>query len=373
MYISFSKAVTWFSILNILITVCLDIVWIVVCTRQCFIFVRQYRARKRRPNLHPLHRDVQYLSQQMSLYNIETHIVKYVLVTLCLSVEVASILSVVVYVIIISRPLNEYEVAQIAQLQLEYPTCNFRNRVILFYYYPYYPLIWNVISALTTTFFMLLSLMTRYLAARYLVHPFRKTLCKYITWLVIQLIILAVCSTVYTIILITVISPLFLITNWIILVRDSKILSRALKSNLQQLKSHSNNIQLYNEQQSGYKVYTYFQKILLVSLFLSVVLITISILGQLYLLFSESSCLINLIYGLELHIYVDPTTLSILYKFYNYLEDITESLLSVSCSLPIISVTLAPIVTACIKRYRSRHYVWRYNYGNTLVRPLIRQ
>ena len=264
--------------------------------------------------------------------------------------------------------MNEYEVAQIAQLQLEYPTCNLWNKIFLFYYNPYYPLICNVILALTTILFILLSITTRYLAARYFIHPFRKTLCTYITWLVIQLIILAICSTVYTMILITVISPLFLITNWIILVRDSKILSRALKSNLQQLKNHSNNIQLYNEQQSGYKVYSYFQKILLVSLFLLVVSITTNILGQLYLLFSESSCLINLIYGLELHIYVDPTTLSILDKFLDYLENITGSLLSVSYSLPIICVTLAPIVTACIKRYRSRHYVWKYNYGNTLVR-----
>ena len=80
-----------------LMSICLDIVWIVVCTRQCFKCVRLYRARKRRPNLHPLHRDVQYLSQQMSLYNIETHIVKYVLVTLCLSVEVASILSALIF------------------------------------------------------------------------------------------------------------------------------------------------------------------------------------------------------------------------------------------------------------------------------------
>ena len=136
MHVSFSKAASWFTILNILITVCLDIVWILVCTRQCFKCVRFYRARKRRPNLHPLHRDVQYLSQQMSLYNIETHIVKHVLVILCLSVEVASILYAVVYFIIISRPLNEYELAQIALLQLKYPTCYLWNRLFRFYLQP---------------------------------------------------------------------------------------------------------------------------------------------------------------------------------------------------------------------------------------------
>ena len=148
MYISFANVASRFTILNILITVCLDIVWIVVCTRQCFIFVRLYRARKRRPNLHPLHRDVQYLSQQMSLYNIETHIVKYVLVILCLSVKIASILSALIFLISISSPLNEYEVGQVALLQLKYPTCNLWNKVFRVYYNPYYPLICNVILGL---------------------------------------------------------------------------------------------------------------------------------------------------------------------------------------------------------------------------------
>ena len=233
MYITFDKVLAVFIILNIVVTVCLDIVWIVWCVRQCFIFAGLYRAYKRRPNLHPIYRDVQYLSQQMKLYNTETHIVKYILVTLCLSVEVASIVSILVYYIITYRPWSEYELAQKELLQLEYPTCDCGNRVFHLYYHPYYLLILIITLALPIILFMLLSLMTRYLAARYLIHPFRRTLLKYIIWLLIQMITLAICSTIYTIIFVLVILPLLCITNWIILVRDSLILSRVLKSNLQ--------------------------------------------------------------------------------------------------------------------------------------------
>ena len=99
MSLSFEKVVSCISILNLVVTLCLDIVWIVLCVRQCFIFAGRYRAYKRRPNLHPVYRDVQYLSQQMLLYNIETHIVKYVLFALCLIVEVASMLSLLVFLL----------------------------------------------------------------------------------------------------------------------------------------------------------------------------------------------------------------------------------------------------------------------------------
>ena len=280
-------------------------------------------------------------------------------------------LSLLIFFIIISRPLNEYEIAQREFLQLEYPTCNCENRVFVFYYNPYYLQILIIVLAFPIILFTLLSLMTRYLAVRYLNHPFRRTLYKYIIWLVIQLITVTVFSTIYTILFLFVILPLLMITNWIILVRDSMFLSRVLKSNLKQLENHSNNIQLYKEQQSGYKVYKLFKKILLVTSLLLVVEVTMASLEQLYLILSESFCLINVVYGLDLQINVNPIILSILNDFTYYQQSITGALYSLSNSIPIICVTLAPTVTACIKRYRSRHFVWRYNYGNILVKPLI--
>ena len=77
--------------INLLITVCLNIAWILLCVRDCYRFVNRYLTCKRTPDLHPIYEDVQYLSRQRKLYNLETHIVKYVLVILCMSVEVTMI------------------------------------------------------------------------------------------------------------------------------------------------------------------------------------------------------------------------------------------------------------------------------------------
>ena len=88
--------------LNFLVTLSLNIAWILVCMRECYITVNKYLTCKRTPDLHPIYKDVQYLSRQRKLYNLETHIVKYVLVTLCMSVEVAMLMCVAVLVIVLN-------------------------------------------------------------------------------------------------------------------------------------------------------------------------------------------------------------------------------------------------------------------------------
>ena len=67
--------------------ICLNIVWLIKCIiKLCVVFIK-YQTCKRKPNLHPIHGDVQYLSQQRKLYNLKTHLVKYALFVLCISVE----------------------------------------------------------------------------------------------------------------------------------------------------------------------------------------------------------------------------------------------------------------------------------------------
>ena len=81
------------TLINLVITLFLNIAWIFVCMRQCYRTVNRYLTCKRTPDLHPIYKDVQYLSRQRKLYNLETHIVKYVLVILCMSVEVVGVVS----------------------------------------------------------------------------------------------------------------------------------------------------------------------------------------------------------------------------------------------------------------------------------------
>ena len=73
---------------NLSITLCLNIAWATVCMLECYRFVNRYINCKRTPDLHPIYKDVQYLSRQRRLYNLKTHIVKYYYLCWCWSSRV---------------------------------------------------------------------------------------------------------------------------------------------------------------------------------------------------------------------------------------------------------------------------------------------
>ena len=358
--------------INLLITFCLNIAWILVCMRECYRFVNRYLTCKRTPDLHPIYKDVQYLSRQRKLYNLETHIVKYVLVILCLSVEVTMIVCAAILFAILSIKLKGLRLTEMMKYQKQYPDCNFNYKFWNLYSIP--QLIWfqNISFFNFVLWFVLISILTRYLAARYLNHPFNKTLYRYIVWISVQFCIVAFFSYKFTIIFSYFAFPLLSIINWLVLLRDNRILCRVLRSNLTELDLHSNNRVLYHEQVSGCRYYRFFQKVLLTTLLLLVTSMSISCLTELIHLFSDSSCLLNIIYKYNytsnIHI---PVSVSESFSMYKFINATCFLIYSISSSTPIICITLIPLIRACVKRYKSRNMVYRYNYEN--VQPLLKR
>ena len=113
-----------FVCLNFAITFLLNIGWMVLCARRCCSVLRKYGICKRTPNLHPIYRDVQYLSQQRKLYNLKTHTVKYVLIIMCLGVEISSILCAGGYVILINNGALNNATERWIEIQSHYPHCH---------------------------------------------------------------------------------------------------------------------------------------------------------------------------------------------------------------------------------------------------------
>ena len=152
----------------------------------------------------------------------------------------------------------------------QYPNC----QLTIQYWNIYYtPLMWLQNLTFFTGFlwFVLISILTRYLAARYLNHPFYKTLYRYIVWISVQFCIVAFCSNKFTFIFSYFVFPLLFLINWLVLLRDNRILCRVLRSNLTELELHSNNRVLYHEQVSGYRYYRFFQKVLLTTMLMLVI------------------------------------------------------------------------------------------------------
>ena len=362
------------ALTNLVITLCLNIVWILVCMRECYRFVNRYLTCKRTPDLHPIHKDVQYLSRKRKLYNLETHIIKYVLVILCMSVEVITI--VCGFVLISVKWLNPTGIylAEMKKYQNQYPNCYLNNQYWNIYFIS--PLMWfqNLTYFNCLLWFVLISILTRYLAARYLNHPFKKTLYRYIVWISVQFCIVAFISNKYTYIVSYIAFPLLSIINWLVLLRDNRILCRVLRSNLTELDLHSSDRVLYHEQVSGYRCYCFFQKVLLASLLLMVIAMFIGNLTNLLKYGVETSfCLQTILYNFnytfELHI--NNTTVLRMRRISDKIEATYFLIYSLSNSLPVICVTLFPLIRACVKRYKSRYMVYRYNYEN--IQPLIRR
>ena len=362
------------SRINLIITLCLNILWILVCMRECYRDVNRYLTCKRTTDLHPVYKDVQYLSRQRKLYNLETHIVKYVLVISCMSVEVVLIVCAAIFLAVQRIQPNDAILNEIIKYQKEYPNCHFDNRLWKFLLTPQLMWLQNLIYFIGFLWSVLVSILTRYLAARYLNHPFNKTLYRYIVWISVQFCVVAFCSNKFTLIFSIFAFSLFSIINWLVLLRDNRILCRVLRSNLTELKFHSNNRVLYHEQVTGYRCYRFFQKVLLISMLLLV--ITACIGSLTYLLqygVDTSFCLLKILYdfnfSFELHF--DNTTVIRITEIINTIDNTCILIYSISSSLPIICITLIPLIRACVKRYKSRYMVYRYNYDN--IQPLIRR
>ena len=364
----------YFSIGNIFLTILFSIGWIIQCVRECLRVAKNYRICKRTPNLHPIYRDVQYLSQQRKLYNLKTHFVKYVLIVMCLSVEICGTIFLVSSLVLYAWQLTSKLNNEWMQIQSKYQ-CHLHYQVAHIIFFPFCIFMYTFVYFQFFLLFVLLSILTRYLAARYLNHSFKRTLMKYISWLAVQFVVVFICSTIYTLVFSLLLFPLMSLLNWIVLLRDNRILSRVLRSNLREIELHSNNKVLYREQLSAYKFYRIFQKTLFLSLFL---LVSVIILTNLFLFQSilRSMCLVNIVYGIK-HPMSNIIQLGSLFnsEYELYFEDFVTIILTVlyslSTSLPIVCVTFIPLVRACVKRYKSRHNVYRYNYEN-IKQPLLK-
>ena len=360
----------------LILTFCLNIGWLIYCIIKLRVVFKKYQTCKRTPNLHPIHRDVQYLSQQRKLYNLKTHLVKYALIVLCNSVELIFLFFVAMSQIIYHKiHIDQDQNGTIKKIEQEYVNCSFTHSLSLVYFFPYFIILLNMNYLLAFLLVVCLSILTRYLAARYFNHPFRTILIKYLVWLSVQLLIVCLCSTKYTLAFSVILFPLLTIINWLVLLRDNRLLCRNLKSHLKENRLFGNSKTLYREQLFTFRFYRIFQKVLLFSFFFVSLLGIFYPIFQLCYLFLGSYCILNVVYGFNISIdspYLHhPHAKFILKEYLTDIEILFACIYSLSTLFPLILVTIFPLIHGCFKRYKYRNIAYRYNYEN--IQPLLRR
>ena len=138
----------------------------------------------------------------------------------------------------------------------------------LLHTYPYLTTIITIIFLIIISFFQLFSFLCTYLKRRYNGYNIdKRVVSKYAAWWCIQAVLLFLCTIPYTQILLAVIGPLLLFINWIVLVLESRSLSRAIQSVLYEIKHFECDDVRYKTSYASYKTYKVFIRFQLTALF----------------------------------------------------------------------------------------------------------
>ena len=335
---------------------------LVYVSKLCFLWYRRYKICKQTNK---------YKCSPMKLYNSKTQFTKYFISILICVVELAAILWVGISALIFESLYSPTQNVMFNKSNFSHEDCRLQRSTLKMYTNQYFIFLLNLNLIFYSLQGYLLSVLTRYLAARYLNHPIKPTLIKYTIWIVVQVVVVAICSSDITAVFSWVLFPIFAITNWLLLLRDSLILSRILKSNLKGIQLFSNDAVFYRQQVIGYKIYKLFRIILLIALFFLVSCLVISEIGFILKFTLDEYCLINLTFHAKIsplfHLAItDRNAIEIITVI---TQRLSFCLYGLSMSLPIFGISISAIIYKCVKKYKDKEDNYRFNYEK--LEPLI--
>ena len=257
-----------------------------------------------------------------------------------------------------------------------FETCNQLNNskvdwiVSVLHVYPIVSLVPIILVLIFISFIQLFSFLCTYLKRRYNGYNIdKRVVSKYAAWWCIQAVLLFLCAIPYTQILLAVMCPLLLFINWIVLVGESRSLSRAIQSVLYEIKHFECDDVRYNASYASYKTYRVFLRFQLIGLMIIIILISGVMMNHTIKLLLLTPCYFKDVYGISIHSISDDNlanTLSLIYFYFNFIAGI---LYSVILFVPCFILITPWLLHALIGRTSIRNYPVSFNY--TQFQPLL--
>lgn len=318
-----------------------------------------YRTIKKYNSITKSRTEAQSPYRAVEIYNYKTHISKFIIaIAICIA-ELSQIIFAYLYRIVDIRipklDMDVVNVSAIAFGKTIHVSCDYD--VLKFVFHPYLFLFFDLYLAAYILLMVLLSFLTRFLSLRYLRHPVKPYLLRYLAWLLFQFTLIALSSNSFTFPFLFVLMPVLSIVNWFLLVRESVFLSRVLNMNIRSIAWYSNNTRSFNNQLIAYNNYKLFRKLLLISLFISVIVIFFLFFASGFKLFI---CLT------QYHSTLNPI-LNIMEHLASYIDPVFLFLYLLSYGLPFWTYTGA----FCISKCSNKNQQYRFNYANTKIQPLL--
>ena len=357
------------AVISLCVLICYS-VWTVKVIKHLKNTITMYRIQKRMD-----FRDIR--EQNRILYNHETHIVKDIILLIICFVEMCEPVMIMIEGIINTHYLDKHNVTNYSAFNsaASLTSCTYKQTIldinsqanVLIFPEVWYMYFISLIMVCCIIFLLLLSFLTRYLSKRYFIHPTRRTCITHIALALIQISIICCLTNGDISISYLSIVPIMLLIDWCILVRNSIILFRVLRSNVRDLKLNLSNMHLYTEQWRLLQVYKMFIPILLSALFFGVCVVFLHFYFHIVAGILMSHCF-NLITGDSytyaayrnspdaLYFYID--------SFSGYSMLICMIIHFILLGFPMFAISVGMLYSACVKRCSQKESDYRFNYND---------
>ena len=337
----------------------ISLFWICLLSKDLFKNVRSYRLNKKK--FFPIE-----LYKKRILYNLETHIVKDIFLLILIVIELLEPINVLIYALTTLRRHPWYvEVLNITQIdecsiKQVFKSLITNNLCVENCTYPDVLFISQSVT-MACIFMTLLSLLCRYLAARYLRHSVNSFIKKYTVWLCVKLLLFLPGLSKYTLGLFLIVSLPILVSDWIVLLRDSNVLRNVLKSHIKELEMHFSR-RLYLQEKRLYNLYRGCIVFLLASIFFYILGFALNAFLHLLSTLLANNCIISSIKASN-NLYQPQVVYNKVYDIIYGAACLCILIHFALLTLPLHIATFTTLIYNCIKRCRgvNKRYI-HYNY-----------
>ena len=335
------------------------LIWLIQVIRHLIQHIKLFQFNKQK-----LFRDNR--ERHHILYNLETHIVKdIILIVLCIGEFCEPFFGLMISFTQFAN-VGRGQVPKVAIPLVPttiLPHCSFTETLEdintnanknIFQTWEMYLFIAKVMGCIG--FLRLSSFLTVYLAKRYFSHRILKSVYSHVLSFLIQFIFVIILCNSNLFIFYYIITPILIMINWYILLKNCITLRKVLISNLRDLRLQFTRSGLVKEQSEVLRIYKVFMPILLTALFLGALSILIHFYTSMVMIFFNSGCFMNFI----------PLSTLLRVQVYQVLVLIFLVVFSIHfvlLGLPLYAATIGMFSIACYKRFYKKT-TYRYNYIN---------
>ena len=361
-----------FTLISLSVLICYA-VWTVKVIKHLKQSITKYRIHKKMD-----FRDIR--EQNRILYNYETHIVKdIILLIICIAEMGEPFVPIIAELVSYQHETHYSPYYPAFNTTASLTPCTYKQTIldinsqanVLIFPKDWYMYLTSLIIITCILFLLLLSFLTKYLSKRYFIHPIRRTCITHISLALIQISIISCLTNRDISILYLLTVPIMVLIDWCILVRNSRILFRVLRSNVRDLELNLSNRYLYIEQWRLLQVYKMLIPILLSALFFGVCVICLHFYFHIVSGFVWSHCF-NLMIGDSYTYtgYIKPfLVLYYIVRFSEYSKLICMIIHFILLGFPMFAISVGMLYSACVKRFYQKESDYRFNYTN--FRPAL--